>query len=172
MEQAPQNPIFSDPAGPSVHPGPCALIKPGAGLPTQLTIPEAVPTKLDQMESGQTKPLPAATEMTSISRPRPSALGNKQTIRISVESSKDIDLIPVCIPGPQSTSAPPQSPTDSAFPVHSPPSAHSPQSYINQPYLSPSPSLPPPQSIPKPSMSPTQSRAETEKSAGDISDFR
>ncbi|XP_072311498.1 phosphatidylinositol 4,5-bisphosphate 5-phosphatase A [Eucyclogobius newberryi] len=118
------------------------------------------------MESRHTQPSAAPTEMSSISRPRPTTLGNKKMTRIP-EPSVDIDLIPVCIPGPQSINVPSYAPTELTFPLQSP---HSPQSFSSQPYLSPSLNLPPPQVDCKPSTSPTQSQAPPETSGG--SDFR
>ncbi|KAK7895721.1 hypothetical protein WMY93_021046 [Mugilogobius chulae] len=109
--------------------------------------------------------------MSSISRPRPTALGNKKITRVC-ETSPDIDLIPVCLPGPQSISVPAYSPTELTFPPqsprsphsphspHSPRSPHSPQSYSGQPYLSPSANMTFADS--KPCTSPTQSPAATE----------
>lgn len=203
-----QKQISTDPCGPRVQPGPCALIGVGPALPPQLTIQEpplispsevlkkqsglspvqaAVPPVrvTDQMQSGQPKSGSTPATMGIISRPRPTALGTKPTpksTRITMDLSKEIDLIPVCIPGPQSANVLSHSPTESSFCRHSPQSPRSPQSYTSQPYLSPNPSLPSSHS-PKPSLSPqsqrtpspgssTQSQVQSEKPAGDNNDFR
>lgn len=114
------------------------------------------------MESRNTGPA-ATTEVVSISRPRPTALVNKSLARISVEPPTDIDLIPVCIPGPHSR-VPSHSPTELTLPIQSP---LSPQQFSSQPFLSPRLPTPPPLCNPKPSTSPTQSSAQPEKSDGD-----
>lgn len=202
----------TDPCGPKVQPGPCALIGAGPRLPPQLAIQEpplispsevlkkqcglspvqvaVAPVKaMEQIKPGHAK---SPTALTSISRPRPTALGTKpapKPTRISVDASKDIDLIPVCIPGPQSANILPHSPTESSFPLHNPQSPHSPQSFTSQPYLSPTPRLPqpnpsPPSSLsPKPGLSPqsqktptsgslSQSHEQPEKTAGENNEFR
>uniref|UniRef100_A0A8C4FFV8 Phosphatidylinositol 4,5-bisphosphate 5-phosphatase A n=1 Tax=Dicentrarchus labrax TaxID=13489 RepID=A0A8C4FFV8_DICLA len=139
------------------------------------------PVKLtDQTQSGQPKSGSAPATLASISRPRPTVLGTKpapKTTRISVNPSKEIHLIPVCIPGPQSASVLPHSPTESSLSLHSPQSPHSPQSYTSQPYLSPNLSLSPkpslspqPQRTPSPGSS-TQSQGQSEK-PGENNDFR
>ncbi|XP_045923347.1 inositol polyphosphate 5-phosphatase K isoform X1 [Micropterus dolomieu] len=202
MEHMQQKQISTDPCGPKVQPNPCALIGAGPGLPPQLAIQEpslispsdelkrqsglspmqaalAPMKETDQMQSGSTPETVA-----SISRPRPTALGTKptpNTTRVSVDPFKEIDLIPVCIPGPQSPNVLLHSPTESSFSLHSQ-SPHSPQSYASQPYLNPNPSLPPSLS-PKPSLSPqpqrtpspgssTQSQVQSEKPGGENNDFR
>ncbi|TNN71315.1 Phosphatidylinositol 4,5-bisphosphate 5-phosphatase A [Liparis tanakae] len=198
-----QKPIGTDPFGPRVQPGPCMSIAGGPALPPQFTIQEApligqseelktqpglsimqaaaAPVKVtDQMQSGTT---PAT--LVSISRPRPTALGTKpapKSTRISVDPSKEIDLIPVCIPGPQSANVLSHSPTETSISRHSPQSPRSPQSYTSQPYLSPNPGFPSGLS-PKPSLSPqpqrapspgssTQNQVQSEKPAGENNDFR
>lgn len=211
MERTQQKQISTDPCGPKVQPGPCPLIGVGPGLPPKLAVqepplispPEALkkqsglspvqpvpaPVKVtDQKQSGQTKAGSIPTTLVSISRPRPTALGTKpapKTTRLLVDPSKEIDLIPVCIPGPQSANVLPHSPTESPLCRHSPQSPRSPQSYTSQPYLSPSPTLPHPNPSlsPKSSLSPqpqrtpspgssTQSQVQPEKPAGDNDDFR
>ncbi|XP_049908721.1 inositol polyphosphate 5-phosphatase K [Epinephelus moara] len=209
MERTQQKQISTDPCGPKVQPGPCPLIGVGPGLPPKLAVqepplispPEALkkqsglspvqpaPVKVtNQKQSGQTKAGSIPTTLVSISRPRPTALGTKpapKTTRLLVDPSKEIDLIPVCIPGPQSANVLPHSPTDSPLCRHSPQSPRSPQSYTSQPYLSPSPTLPHPNPSlsPKSSLSPqpqrtpspgssTQSQVQPEKPAGDNDDFR
>ncbi|XP_059214018.1 inositol polyphosphate 5-phosphatase K isoform X2 [Centropristis striata] len=208
MDRMQAEQISTGPCGPKVQPGPCALIGVGPGLPPKLAIhepplitpsevlkkqsgsspvPAAVaPVKVaDEMQPGQLKSRSTPTTLVSISRPRPTALGTKlapKSTRISVDPSKEIDLMPVCIPGPQSANAQLHSPTESSFSRHSPQSPRSPQSYTSQPYLSPNPSLPSSLSL-KPSLSPqpqtasspggsTQSQVQTEKPAGYNSDFR
>nr|XP_033502106.1 inositol polyphosphate 5-phosphatase K isoform X1 [Epinephelus lanceolatus] len=211
MERTQQKQISTDPCGSKVQPGPCPLIGVGPGLPPKLAVqepplispPEALkkqsglspvqpapaPVKVtDQKQSGQTKAGSIPTTLVSISRPRPTALGTKpapKTTRLLVDPSKEIDLIPVCIPGPQSANVLPHSPTESPLCRHSPQSPRSPQSYTSQPYLSPSPTLPHPNPSlsPKSSLSPqpqrtpspgssTQSQVQPEKPAGDNDDFR
>lgn len=202
MDRMQQKQISTDPCGPKVQPLPCALIVAGPQLaiqepplispsevlkkqsglsPMQAAVPPMKVT--DQMQSGQPKSTPAT--LTSISRPRPTALGTKpapKTTRISVDPSKEIDLIPVCIPGPQSANVLPHSPTESSFSLHSPQSPHSPQSYTSQPYLSPNPSRssslspkpslrPQPQRTPSPGSS-TQTQVQSEKPGGENNDFR
>ncbi|XP_044031092.1 inositol polyphosphate 5-phosphatase K isoform X2 [Siniperca chuatsi] len=203
MDRTQQKQISTDPCGPKVQPGPCASIGAGPALSPQLAIQEPLlispsevlnrqsglspmqaavaPMKVtDQMQSGST-----SATLASISRPRPTALGTKpapKTTRISVDPSKEIDLIPVCIPGPQSANVLPHSPTESSSSLHSPQSPHSPQSYTSQPYLSPNPNLPSSLS-PKPSLSPqpqrtpspgssTQSQVQSNKPGGEDNDFR
>lgn len=198
--------VGTDPCGPKVQPGPCALNRAGPGLPPQLTIQEpplispseaikkqsgsspilaaVAPVKVtDQMHSGQPKSGSTPATLASISRPRPTALGTKsppKPTRISVDPSKEIDLIPVCIPGPQSASVLSHSATESSASLHSPQSPHSPQSYTSQPYLSPN--LQPSSLGPKPGLSPqpqrspspgssTQSQVQSEK-PGENNDFR
>ncbi|GAA6217024.1 inositol polyphosphate 5-phosphatase K-like isoform X1 [Lates japonicus] len=215
MDRMQQKQLSTDPCGPRVQPGPCAMIGAGPGLPPQLAIQDlplispsevlkkqsgfspiqaaVAPMKVtEQMHSGLTKSGSAPATLTSISRPRPTALGSKpgpKPTRISVDPSKEIDLIPVCIPRPQSANVLQHSPTESSFPLHSPQSPHSPQSYTSQPYLSPTPSRPQPgpnlpgSLSPKPSLSPqsqrtpspgssTQSQAQSEKPGGENNDFR
>lgn len=203
MDRMQQKQISTEPCGPKVQPGPCALIRAGQGLRPELAIRDpplispsevlkkqpglspmqsaVAPMKLtEQMHSGQPKSGSTSATLASISRPRPTALGTKPTpkmTRISVDPSKEIDLIPVCIPGPQSSTVLPHSPTESSFSLHSPQSPHSPQSYTSQPYLSPNPSLcPKPSLCPQPLRSPspgssTQSQAQSEK-PGENNDFR
>ncbi|XP_028273014.1 inositol polyphosphate 5-phosphatase K [Parambassis ranga] len=203
MDSLPQKQAVTDPCAPKVQPGPCP------GLPLQLTIQEPSlisstevlkknpglspteaiisPSKMtDQMQS-KSGTTPAT--LASISRPRPTALRTKSApnpTRISVEPSKEIDLVPVCIPVPQSANVLPHSPTETSFPLHSPQSPHSPH-----PYLSPTSSLPLPQHSPNlsPSFSPktslspqpqrspspgssAQSQAQSEKTGGENKDFR
>ncbi|XP_042365297.1 inositol polyphosphate 5-phosphatase K [Plectropomus leopardus] len=207
MDRMQQKRISTDPCGPKAQPGPCALIGVGPRLPPQLMVQEpalispsealkkqsglspvqAAPVKVtEQMQSGQPKAGSTPATLVSISRPRPTALGTKpapKPTRISVDPSKEIDLIPVCIPGPQSANALSHSPTESTLPRHSPQSPRSPQSYTSQPYLSPNPGLPPPNPSLSPKPSPqlqrtpspgssTQSQVQTEKPAGDNNDFR
>ncbi|XP_041667481.1 inositol polyphosphate 5-phosphatase K [Cheilinus undulatus] len=198
MDSMQQRQINADPCGPKLQPGPCAVIGPAPSLPPPLKIvpPEVLkkqpglsptqatiaPIKVtDQMQSGQPKSGSNPVPLSSISRPRPTALGTKpapKTPRILTDPSKDIDLIPLCIPGPQSANVPQHSPTESSLPVHSPQSPHSPQSYSSQPYLSPNSSLSPkPVPIPQPQKisspgSTTQSQTQGEKTGGENNDFR
>lgn len=169
MDRIQQKPIGTGSCGTKVQPGPCSLIKPGPGfaqqLPTRGPAPgvpavglkkqcELNPTQAasvkreitDRLLPDQPKPVSTPTTLVSISRPRPTALGTKlapKTARIS----KEIQLIPVCIPGPQSANVSPHSPTESTLPQSATPSPQSPQSVSSQPYLSPTSNL-----TPKPSL--------------------
>ncbi|XP_041826092.1 inositol polyphosphate 5-phosphatase K [Melanotaenia boesemani] len=206
MDHLPQKEISPDCCGTNMQPGSCALIEASPALPPQLAVkepllispsddlkkqcglsPVQVPTKVtDQKQSGHAKT--SSIPLASISRPRPTALGMKAAPKtgIPVESSKELDLIPVCIPGPTSANAQQRSQSDSSFPVHSPQSPHSPQAY-----LIPSPSLPLPKPNPnlptsvssKASLSPqsqrtlspgssTQSQAQSERPGEENKDFR
>lgn len=223
MDRLPQKQVGTDPCGHKVQPGNCSLIGAGLDLPPQLQTQEAplssqseklkktsglnpmqvvvMPKRgTEQMQSGQTKPASTPVTLACISRPRPTALGNKpRRTRISVEPSNEIDLIPICIPGPQSTNILLHSPTDSSLPPHSPHSPHCPQPYLNPtpclpppPPPSPPPPPPPPRQpsphLPsslsfKPSLSPqpqktpspgssAQSQIQSEKPGGENNDFR
>lgn len=138
-----------------MQPGPCSAIGPVPGFTPQLPVREqmqggfktpnaaqAAPAKRefsDLLLSDQTKPATSAASLTSISRPRPTALGTKPSTKTS-RTNHEIQLIPVCIPGPQSVTVPAHSPTDSASILQNP---RSPQSSSSKPYLSPSTSLSP-----------------------------
>lgn len=210
MDHIQQKQISADLCGPKMQPRPCALIGARPGLPPQLEIhkpPHTITSEVLKKQSGLSPVQPAVAPLkatgqaksgstpatlASISRPRPTVLGTKpapKLSKISVDPSKDIDLIPVCIPGPQSANVLLHSPTEPSFPLHSPHSPHSPLSYTSQPYLSPTPSLPPPNPnlpsslSPKPSLNPqpqrtaspgssTQSQAQSEKPGGENNDFR
>ncbi|AWP15198.1 putative phosphatidylinositol 4-5-bisphosphate 5-phosphatase A [Scophthalmus maximus] len=180
MDRMRHNQISTDPCGAKLQPGPCEVNGASQGLPPQLAIQESSlirPSEVLNKQSGlspvQAAVVPAKVTqemqqvcansgsvpatLTSISRPRPTALGNKPApspTRFSVEPSQDIHLIPVCIPVPQCANVLPHSQTESSFPLHSPQSPHSPQSYNSQPYLSPTPSLPQPNPSPPTSLSP------------------
>ncbi|KAM7392963.1 hypothetical protein PAMA_007873 [Pampus argenteus] len=199
MDHMQEKQIGTDPCGRKVQHGPCSFIGTEPVLSPQLAIREPhpiIPSELvkkqsglspvqaavtpmkatEQMQAGHAKSGSIPATLASISRPRPTALGTKtaqKPSRILVEPSKEIDLIPVCIPGPQSPNFLPHSPTQSSFPLHSPQGTHSPQ-----PYLSPNASL-----IPKPSLGPqpqrsplpgntTQSQVQSEKTSGENNDFR
>ncbi|XP_053267747.1 inositol polyphosphate 5-phosphatase K [Pleuronectes platessa] len=214
MDRMRHKQISTDPCGVEVQPGPCVVLAAGPGLPPQLAVQEPAlispPEVVSKPKSGVSpvqSPVPpvrvtepsqsghtstgSTPTLTSISRPRPTALGTKpapKPTRISADPSKEIDLIPVYIPGPQSANVLPQ--TESSLPLHSPQSPHSPhsphspQSYTSQPYLSPSPSpLPSACLSPKPGpggqsqrspspVCPTQSQVQPEKPAGENNDFR
>ncbi|XP_028318911.1 phosphatidylinositol 4,5-bisphosphate 5-phosphatase A isoform X2 [Gouania willdenowi] len=125
-------------------------------------------------QSGQPDTVLTSPPLATISRPRPTALRTKsapKSTRIPVEPSLELDLIPVCIPRPKSTSTLDNSPSESTFPHHSP---HSPQSPLSShPHLSPTSSLWPPQPT---SLSPqpqrNESQAVAEKTAGENDEFR
>ncbi|KAM4532830.1 inositol polyphosphate 5-phosphatase K [Fundulus diaphanus] len=198
MERRPPKEISTDPCGPNMLPGPCAVIRVSPALPSRPALPEPclfnpseghkkqsglgptlVPAKeAAQMQSEEDRPTPP--QLASISRPRPTALGTKtasKLTKIPLESSKEIDLIPVCIPGPQSASVLPHSTSEPSFPLNSP---QSPQPYL-KPTLSPNltPTLSPnkpnvkaqAQRAPSPGSS-TQSQAQPEKPGGENNDFR
>lgn len=199
MDHVQQKQISTDPCGPKVQHGPCAFIGAGPVLPPQLAIQQPPPVSplevlkkqsglspvqaavaplkvAEQMQSGHVKSASNPEKLASICRPRPTALGTKpapKQTRISLEPSKEIDLIPVCIPGPQSASVLSHSPTQPSLSPHSPQGPLSPQ-----PYLSPSASISPkaglsPQSQRSPSPgSATQSQLQSEKTSGDNNDFR
>ncbi|XP_067340027.1 inositol polyphosphate 5-phosphatase K [Channa argus] len=206
MDHMQQKQISTDPCGSKMQPGPgltpqlqinqsplisqLEVLKKQSGLSPVL---QTAPTKLtDQIQSGQAKSGSTPATLASISRPRPTALGTKpatKPTRLTADPCKEIDLIPVFIPGPQSANTLPHSPTEQSFPLHSPQSPHSPQSYSSQPYLSPIPSLPPPDSNLPPTLSSkpgissqphrtpspgssAQSQMQSEKSGGERNDFR
>ncbi|KAK5878909.1 hypothetical protein CesoFtcFv8_024273 [Champsocephalus esox] len=188
-----QQPISTDHFGPNMQPGPCALIGFGPGLPPQLTTQEPIlfsqseePKKqsllspmqavgvTNEMQSGYPKSGSTAATLMSISRPRPTALGTKpayKSPRILEDLSKEIDLIPVCIPGPQSANHTSHSQTEASLCRLSPQSPRSPQPFTSQPYLSSSNTLSPqPQRTPSPGgSSPSQ---EQPKKPGENNNFR
>ncbi|MEQ2164959.1 hypothetical protein GOODEAATRI_012121, partial [Goodea atripinnis] len=197
MDHLPQKQLSTDPCGPNMLPGPCAVIRASPALPSQPPVPgphlftppdvlknqsglgpTQVPTKgKARMQSVEDRPTPQ--QLASISRPRPTALGTKtasKTSKIPLESSKDIDLIPVCIPGPQSANVLPHSSSEPSFPLNYP---QSPQPYLKPtlspnltPSLSPKPSLnPQPQKTPLPGTS-TKSPTQSERPGGENNDFR
>nr|XP_046231997.1 inositol polyphosphate 5-phosphatase K [Scatophagus argus] len=203
MDRIQQKQISTEPCGPKMQPGPCALIETGPGLPPQLTVKESPPISpsevlnrppgsspmqaavapmkfIDQKQSEQAKSGSTPATLASISRPRPTALGTKlapKITRISADPSKEIHLMPVCIPGPQSAHVLPHSPTESSCSLYSPQSPKSPQFSTSQPYLSPNLSLSPKPSLsPQPQKSPSpksssQSQVQSEK-PGEDNDFR
>ncbi|KAM9841490.1 inositol polyphosphate 5-phosphatase K [Aulostomus maculatus] len=146
MDHMQQKQISTGPCGPKVQPGPCAFIGSGPGQDPVLLSPSEMlqkPSGLTPVQvkaSGQVKSGSTPTTLAIISRPRPTALGTKpapKPTRVSVDpSSKEIDLIPVCIPAPQSPNFLQHSPTETSFSLHSPQGPPSPQ-----PYLSPTSSL-------------------------------
>ncbi|XP_034752559.1 phosphatidylinositol 4,5-bisphosphate 5-phosphatase A isoform X2 [Etheostoma cragini] len=184
-----------------MQPGHCALIRVDPALPPQLAIKEpplVSPSEVlmkqsglspkqaaEQMQSGQAESGSTLATPVSICRPRPTALGTKpasKSTKISEDPSKEIHLIPICIPGPQSANVLSHSPTESSFCHHSPQSPCSLQSYTSQSHLSPNPSLssglspkpslsPQPQRTPSPGTS-TQSQMQSEKPAEENNDFR
>lgn len=138
-----------------MQPRPCSMIGPGPGLTQQLqereqmhsgfktpNVAKVAPAKRefpDLLLPDQTKPATTSASLTSISRPRPTALGTKLSTKTS-RTNQEIQLIPVCIPAPQSVTVPAHSPTDSASIPQNP---RSPQSSGSKPYLSPTASLSP-----------------------------
>ncbi|XP_047424877.1 inositol polyphosphate 5-phosphatase K [Mugil cephalus] len=203
MDRQPQGQVGADPCGPKAQPGLVTIIGASPGLPQQLPLqdpPLVSPSDVLKIQSGLS-PVQAVVSPTtvidqkqsgsaalaSISRPRPTALRTKSAPKptmVSADPSKEIDLIPMCIPGPQSASILPHSPTESSFAPHSPQSPHSPQRYLNS---SPSLPLPLPQPNPRSSLSPKNSlspqpqrtpspgsstQSQAEKPGGENSDFR
>ncbi|XP_068190998.1 phosphatidylinositol 4,5-bisphosphate 5-phosphatase A isoform X2 [Antennarius striatus] len=198
MDRMQQKQVSAAPCGSKVQSGPSAMIEAGTGLPPQLVFQDAPPIspagvlrkqpglcpmqpavtlmKPTDQQSGQTNPgfTPA-----SISRPRPTAFGTKlvqKKTRISVDSSKELPLIPVCIPGPQSPNLAPHSPIEASISLNSPQSPRSPQASTGQPCLSPNFNISPqtslspqPQRTPSPGNS-TQGQVQPEKT--DENDFR
>lgn len=155
MDRMQQKQVGGGSGGTKVQPGPCSMIGPGPGLTQQLPVREqmhggfktpntvqAAPAKreiLDLLLPEQTKPATTSASLTSISRPRPTALGTKPSTKTS-RTNQEIQLIPVCIPAPQSVTVPAHSPTDSASISQN---FRSPQSSGSKPYLSPTASLSP-----------------------------
>ncbi|XP_019738346.1 inositol polyphosphate 5-phosphatase K isoform X2 [Hippocampus comes] len=146
-----------------VQPGPCGQTTPGPGPPRR---PPVIgqsasvqdnhpalnpPAARDQM---QIKSGSAPVALTNISRPRPTALGTKPVPRPTGIPPKDIDLMPVCIPGPQSANMLPRSPTESSVSPHNPQASLIPKSSLNPP--------PPASTI----------QGQSDKTAGDHNDFR
>ncbi|KAM8873461.1 inositol polyphosphate 5-phosphatase K [Synchiropus picturatus] len=118
---------------------------------------------------------PPPGSLTSISRPRPTALGTKaapKVARISGDSLKKPDLMPLPIPRPDAANVTTHSPTDATHRLQSP---HSPLPSLSptspqpsQQHNSPSSLSPQPQVMPSPGKtSPTQGQ-----SSGDNTDFR
>lgn len=176
MDRMQQKPIGGGSGGTKVQPGPCSVIGPGPGLAQQLPVREQTHGGLKTLNPAEEllvpdRPKPATTSpsLASISRPRPTALGTKPSAKTS-RTNQEIQLIPVCIPAPQSVAVPAHSPTDSASLPQSP---RSPQSSSSKPYLSPTASL-----SPRPSLGSEQGGAaspggsvQSERSA-ENSDFR
>ncbi|XP_014855354.1 PREDICTED: inositol polyphosphate 5-phosphatase K-like isoform X1 [Poecilia mexicana] len=196
MDRLPQKQLGSDPCGPSMLPGPCAVIRASPALPPQPAVPEPrllnpseglktqsgpdltqAPTKgTGRLQSGEDRLTPP---LSSISRPRPTALGTRtasKPAKVPLESSKEIDLIPVCIPAPHSGNALPHSSSEPSFLLINP---QSPQPYLKPtlspnltPNLSHKPSLKPqPQKTASPG-SAAQSQTQSEGPAGENNDFR
>ncbi|KAM9307086.1 LOW QUALITY PROTEIN: inositol polyphosphate 5-phosphatase K [Pholidichthys leucotaenia] len=123
---------------------------------------------------------PLLQHLASISRSRPTALGNKPKYeRISVEPSKETketDLMPVCIPGTSECNALPRS-RDRLL-HQAPQSSESSQSPAPPEPPPPSLSLPQPPSLgpqPQKTSSPgssTQTQAQAERPGGESNDFR
>ncbi|XP_061655332.1 inositol polyphosphate 5-phosphatase K [Phyllopteryx taeniolatus] len=163
MDHTQQKPPIALPRGPNVQPGRCALTTAG---PCPLQGPPVIgscgtaqdnqpalkpPAARDQM---QIKSGSAPVSLAGISRPRPSALGTKPAPRPTRVPTKDIDLIPVCIPGPQSAHILPRSPLESSVSPHSPQASLSPNCSVS----------------PQPPVNTTQ--AQCHKTSGDNNDFR
>lgn len=155
MDRIQQKPVGGGSVGTKVQPAPCSTIGPGPLLAQQPPVREqihggfktpnaaqaapAIREISDLLLLDQAKPATTSASLTSISRPRPTALGTKPSIKTS-RTNQEIQLIPVCIPAPQSVPVPAHSPTDSTSNPHSP---RSPQLPSSKPYPSPTASLSP-----------------------------
>lgn len=183
MDRPTQKETSTDPCGPKVQPGPCVLVRasPVSRLGVQdprLSSSSAVLRKqgaLTSMQAEQAKLGSTPAALTSISRPRPTALGTKaapKLPRVPLECSKEIDLIPVCIPGPQSANVPSHSTSHPSFPLSSSqsPQLPNPTPSIPSPNLTPSLS-PQPQLTSSPGSS-RQTQVQPERPGGESSDFR
>lgn len=185
MNRVQQKPVGGGPGGTKVQPAPCSMIGSGPCLTQQLPVREqmhggfktpnvaqAAPAEReisDLLLPDQMKPLTSSASMTSISRPRPTVLGTKPSTKTS-RTNQEIQLIPVCIPAPQTATVPTHSPTDSAS---IPQNLRSPQSSSSKPYLSPTSSLSPRSTLGSEQACTTLSgvSAQSEKSS-ENSDFR
>ncbi|XP_037547958.1 phosphatidylinositol 4,5-bisphosphate 5-phosphatase A [Nematolebias whitei] len=187
MDRLTQKETSTDPCGPKVQPGPCVLVRASPASRLRVQDPHPISSSdvlrkqgaRTSMQAEQAKLTPAA--LTSISRPRPTALGTKATSklpRVPPEYSKEIDLIPVCIPGPQSANTLSHSTSEPSFPLSS---SQSPQLYPNPTpsipvsspnltaSLSPKPGLSP---QPQRTSSPGSAKVQPERPGGENSDFR
>ncbi|XP_061657169.1 phosphatidylinositol 4,5-bisphosphate 5-phosphatase A isoform X2 [Syngnathoides biaculeatus] len=163
MDHTKQKPPIALPHGHKVQPGRCAPATQGPGPlqgPTVIASSGTAqsnqpalkpPTARDQM---QIKSGSAPVSLAGISRPRPTALGTKPAPRTTRVPTKDIDLIPVCIPGPQNANALPCSPLESSVSPHSPQASLSPNCSVS----------------PQPPANTTQ--AQCDKTSGDNNNFR
>ncbi|XP_057675525.1 phosphatidylinositol 4,5-bisphosphate 5-phosphatase A [Corythoichthys intestinalis] len=87
----------------------------------------ALPVSSSELDYQAIKSGSAPVTLVGISRPRPTALRTKS-------ATKNVDLIPACIPGPHSANVSPRSPSESVVSPHSPQASLNPNSS-----LSPSP---------------------------------
>lgn len=144
MDCQSQKDISTDPCGPKVRPGPGprALVRPSPASwpavqePPVFSSPDLLRNQAPkQAEQQKLVSIPAG--LMCISRPRPTAVGTKaapRLPRVPLEFSEEIDLIPVCIPGPQSANVLSHSTSEPSFPLSCP---QSPQLYLDA-----SPSMP------------------------------
>ncbi|XP_061732276.1 phosphatidylinositol 4,5-bisphosphate 5-phosphatase A [Nerophis ophidion] len=122
MDQVQQKPASTNSCGPRAHPGPRALPEPA---PVSSRGPPLIcPSGTVQGKQSQVNP-PAARDPwvgksgTGICRPRPTSLGTRPAPR--VPAMKDVDLKPLCMPGPHNVIAP--GTLESSVPLHSPQSS-------------------------------------------------
>lgn len=191
MDCQSQKDITTDPCGPKVQPGPGPRVsvrpspasQPAVREPPAFSSPDLLRNQAPKQGEQQRLVSPPAGLM-CISRPRPTALGTKgpsRLPRVPLELSEEIDLIPVCIPGPQSANVMSHSTSEPSFPLSCP---QSPQLYLD---ASPSMPLSNPnlsRSLsPKPDLSPQsqktlspggsrQSQDQPERAGGENKDFR
>ncbi|XP_029024782.1 phosphatidylinositol 4,5-bisphosphate 5-phosphatase A [Betta splendens] len=191
MDHMQKKQLSADLRGPRTQPGPCAVTGGGPALPPQLEIHEPPHIMTSEVlkkprDPSRVHPAPAPSRTTTsgstpatlaiIGRPRPTALGAKpapKPPRTSADPSMDIDLSPVCIPGPQSANVLPHSPTDTSLPRLSPQSPRSPLCYSGRPHLSPLDPTAPSGLSPQPQRTgSTQVQAQPERPGPESSDFR
>nr|XP_057912957.1 inositol polyphosphate 5-phosphatase K [Doryrhamphus excisus] len=119
MDHIQQKQTAANSCGPKVQSRPCPVLPRGPPLISQSGTPRDKqsglnpPTARDHIKSGS-----------DISRPRPTSLGTKpapRPVRVPVCPTKDIDLIPVCISGPQNFNS--HSPSEFPVPLQIPQSS-------------------------------------------------
>ncbi|XP_061782750.1 inositol polyphosphate 5-phosphatase K isoform X2 [Nerophis lumbriciformis] len=121
MDHVQQKPATANSCGPRVHPGPRALPKPA---PVSSRGPPLICPSGTVQDKQSEVIAPAARDPwvksgTGICRPRPTSLGTRPAPR--VPAMKDVDLKPLCIPGPHNVIAP--CTLESSVPLHSPQSS-------------------------------------------------
>ncbi|XP_013859258.1 inositol polyphosphate 5-phosphatase K [Austrofundulus limnaeus] len=183
MDCQSQKDISTDPCGPKVQPSPrpSPASRPAVQEPPVFSSPDLLRHQAP-MQAEQQK-LVSTPGLVCISRPRPTALGTKAASRpprVPPEFSEDIDLIPVCIPGPQSTNVLSHSTSEPSFPLSCPQSPQlcldaSPSNLSNPNLthsLSPKPELSPQSQKSLSPGSSRQSQVQPERAGGENNDFR